>query len=37
MTAATAIQEDAAFDEALAAFEEEVRLEPAPKPKGRRR
>jgi hypothetical protein len=37
MTAAMALQEEAAFDDALAAFEEEEILpEPAPRPKGRR-
>ena len=37
MTAAVALHEDAAFDEALAAFEDELPPAPAPKPKGRRR
>jgi hypothetical protein len=37
MTAATMIQEEAGFSEALAAFEEEFPHEPAPKRKGRRR
>ena len=36
MLAATSIDDDA-FGEALAAFEEEVRSQPAPNPKGRRR
>ncbi|HRO11852.1 hypothetical protein [Amaricoccus sp.] len=35
MLAATSL-DDGAFDEALAAFEEQI-LQPAPKPKGRRR
>ena len=34
---AAALDDDAAFDEALAAFEEEYPPEPEPKPKGRRR
>jgi hypothetical protein len=37
MTAAAAAMEDASFDEAFAAFEEDLRPEPAEKPKGRRR
>jgi hypothetical protein len=38
MVAATSsIGDDDAFGEALAAFEEQIRLEPAPKPKGKRR
>ena len=37
MTAATAMVDDAAFDEAFAAFEEEIRTAPEPRQKGRRR
>jgi hypothetical protein len=37
MTAATAIDLDEDMDEALAAFEENLRRETAPKPRGKRR
>jgi hypothetical protein len=37
MSAAAAMQEEDLFDEALAAFEEELPPAPPPRPKGRRR